>query len=129
VPLSEINQAEIPCFNATDPNDVPAPTGTGIPDNLPGHDGNPPLSTNKPSSSGGGGLSKGAVAGIVVGSLIGVSLIVGLGLLFYRERARKNRLIKQRDSGRGVPWSEEPAKDSTSAAGSFRLGSMGSAGK
>jgi len=130
VPASEINQADVPCFNATDPNDVPAPTGTGIPDNLPGHDGNPPLSTNKPSSGGGGGLSKGAIAGIVVGTLVGLSLIAGLALLFYRERQRKNRLIRQRDSGRGVPWSEEPVpKDSTSAAGSIRLAPVGSAPK
>lgn len=64
----------------------------------------------------------------MVGSLVGVALIVGLGLLFYREKQRKERLIRQRDSGRGVPWVDEPAKDSTSA-GSFKLQGMGSGGR
>ncbi|KAK4167970.1 hypothetical protein QBC43DRAFT_366997 [Cladorrhinum sp. PSN259] len=119
----------IPCFNASDAvNDVPAPTETGIPTTLPGHgDDGPPLSTGTgvPStgsggevvnSGGKGGLSKGAVAGIVVGSLVGVGVILGLAFLFYRERERKNRLIKQRDSGRGVPWVEDPAPGKTSGS-------------
>ncbi|KAK3995011.1 hypothetical protein QBC44DRAFT_348490 [Cladorrhinum sp. PSN332] len=120
---------KIPCFNASDSvNDVPAPTGTGIPTNLPGHgDDGPPLATGTglPSTGGGGevvkekgGLSKGAIAGIVVGSLVGVGAIVGLGLLFYRERQRKNRLIKQRDSGRGVPWMEDPVGKASSSQAS-----------
>lgn len=80
-------------------------------------------------------LSKGAIAGIAIGSIIGVALIAGLGLLFYRERQKKQRLERQRDSGRGVKWVEDPdqsqgqqGKDSTSAAGSFRLQNIGSKG-
>ena len=121
------NNANVPCFNATDPVDVPAPTTTGTPTNLPGHgESGPPLSTGKPGSTT-VTLSKGAVAGIVIGSIIGVALIAGLGLLFYRERQKKKRLERQRDSGRGVKWVEDPAKDSVSA-GSFRLQNMGSRG-
>ncbi|KAK0652442.1 hypothetical protein B0T16DRAFT_101754 [Cercophora newfieldiana] len=128
VSAAEVDFDDIPCFNATSPTDVPAPTATGIPTNSPGHDEDgPPLSTGTPSS-GGNSLSKGAIAGIVIGSLVGVALIFGLGLLFYRERQRKNRLIQQRDSGRGVPWVEDPAKDSVSA-GSFNLASVGPAAK
>lgn len=118
--------AQIPCFNATSDVNVPAPSGTGIPDDLPGHgDNEPALTTAKPVNSGGGGvvLSKGAIAGIAIGAVVGVSLIAGLALLFYRERQKKERLVRQRDSGRGVQWSEDPPKDSASA-GSFRLGNM-----
>ncbi|KAK4226543.1 hypothetical protein QBC38DRAFT_480372 [Podospora fimiseda] len=110
----------IPCFNATDSVDVPAPSETGIPTDLPGHgDDGPPLGGDDVVEviKEKGGLSKGAIAGIVVGSLVGVGAVLGLGLLFYRERQRKNRLIKQRDSGRGVPWIEESvSKASTSQA-------------
>ncbi|KAK0720110.1 hypothetical protein B0H67DRAFT_608839 [Lasiosphaeris hirsuta] len=117
----------IPCFNATEDTDVPAPTSTGVPTGLPGHgDNEPPLTTPgatpKPAS-GGVVLSKGAIAGIVVGTVVGLALIAGLALLFYRERQKKNRLERQRDSARGVKWVEDPAKD-TASAGSFRLQSM-----
>ncbi|KAK4464788.1 hypothetical protein QBC42DRAFT_317617 [Cladorrhinum samala] len=129
---------KIPCFNASDSeNNVPAPTATGIPTNLPGHgDDGPPLSTGTGipvqvgGTAGGNKLSKGAIAGIVLGSCLGLSLVVGLGLLFYRERQRKNRLIAQRDSGRGVPWVQDDAvasgKNSTSQASgeSIRMGNM-----
>ena len=81
-------------------------------------------------TAGGNKLSKGAIAGIVLGSCLGLGLVIGLGLLFYRERQRKNRLIAQRDSGRGVPWVQDdavaPGKNSTSQASgeSIRMGSM-----
>lgn len=123
VPASAFDQDDVPCFNATDTeNDVPAPTKTGTPTGLPGHgDDGPPLAPSSAVSSvpvsggGSGGLSKGAIAGAVVGSIVGLAAIIGLGILFYRERQRKNRLIAQRDSGRGVKWTEDPAKPSTSA--------------
>lgn len=126
VAAADFNPADVPCFNATDDQDVPAPTGTGIPSNLPGHgaDG-PPLDTpqqeRRPAS--GAGLSGGAIAGAVVGSVAGFVLILGLGFLFYRERQRKNRLIRQRDSARGVKWAEEPGKGSVSAE-TIRMGNM-----
>ncbi|KAK5654909.1 hypothetical protein OQA88_6665 [Cercophora sp. LCS_1] len=122
VAAENFNLAQIPCFNATSPDDVPAPTGTGIPDNLPGHgDNEPPLSSGVPSNEGGSnGLGKGAIAGIVVGVVLGVSLIAGLALFWYREKQKRERLERQRDSGRGVAWVEDPPKDSASA-GSFRM--------
>ncbi|KAL1836603.1 hypothetical protein VTJ49DRAFT_4892 [Mycothermus thermophilus] len=125
--------ARIPCFNATDDEDVPAPTTTGIPTDLPGHgDEGPPLSTHEPSEEGQGnnGLSGGAIAGAVVGSVVGLALIVGLGLLFYRERARKKRLLEQRDSARATKWIEESLagkKDqtgSTAGSASIRMGDL-----
>ncbi|KAK0727791.1 hypothetical protein B0T26DRAFT_822436, partial [Lasiosphaeria miniovina] len=114
-------KAQVPCFNATDDQDVPAPTTTGIPSSLPGHgDSGPPLVTpgatptpaQASSSSGGVTLSSGAIAGAVVGAVAGVVLVVALALLFYRERQKKLRLEHQRDSARGVPWREDPPKDS-----------------
>ncbi|KAG7289168.1 hypothetical protein NEMBOFW57_005531 [Staphylotrichum longicolle] len=38
VPAASFNGADVPCFNATDPIDVPAPTQTGTPTGLPGHE-------------------------------------------------------------------------------------------
>ncbi|KAK4189125.1 hypothetical protein QBC35DRAFT_381054 [Podospora australis] len=132
VPASAFDNDDVPCFNATDSeNDVPAPTATGKPTGLPGHgDDGPPLNPSSvpPVSSGGSGssgLSKGAIAGAVVGSIVGLAAIIGLAILFYRERQRKNRLIAQRDSGRGVKWVEDPAKPSTSAE-DIRMGSVAS---
>ncbi|KAK4669869.1 uncharacterized protein QC763_206780 [Podospora pseudopauciseta] len=148
VRAADFPQDTIPCFNATDSeNDVPAPTATGLPTNLPGHgDNGPPLNTadpepsssSVPSNNNGNnnnnnnnntpiesvktGLSKGAIAGAVIGTILGVAAIIGLAFLFYRERQRKNRLIAQRDSGRGVPWVEDPPKKSNISADSVVLG-------
>ncbi|KAK4114591.1 hypothetical protein N656DRAFT_705614 [Canariomyces notabilis] len=129
--VTDFNPANIPCFNSTVPEDVPAPTSTGIPTNLPGHgDEGPPLElpSSEPSSvpvtdGPGARLSSGAIAGVVVGVVVGLGLIAGLAFLFYRERQRKNRLIRQRDSARGVKWVEDPAKDSVSAE-TIRMGNM-----
>ncbi|KAM7197125.1 hypothetical protein V8F33_005784 [Rhypophila sp. PSN 637] len=138
--LPENFDIPIPCFNATNStHDIPAPTATGIPTELPGHgDDGPPLvpvtgDKNEGSGSGsGGGLSKGAIAGAVIGSVVGLGLIVGLGLFLYRERQKTKRLERQRDSGRGVKWVEDPdatttrdgASSRASAGESLRMGSM-----
>jgi hypothetical protein len=78
--------------------------------------------------AGGGGLSKGGIAGAVVGSVVGVALIVGLGLLFYRERERKKRLVREREAGRTVKWvdgSAESQRGGASVSGeSIRMGNM-----
>lgn len=90
------------------------------------------------SGSGGVTLSKGAIAGAVIGSIVGLGLIIGLGLLLYREREQKKRLERQRDSGRGVKWMDDPdaatsttrdgaSSHSRTASGgndSFQLGRM-----
>ncbi|RKU46372.1 hypothetical protein DL546_003426 [Coniochaeta pulveracea] len=133
VDAADFNSADVPCFNATTDEDVPAPTSTGTPTNLPGHgDNGPPLTSPteqtsavpEADTSSGKSLSKGAMAGAVVGSVVGFALFVGLGVLFYRERQRKMRLERQRDSARGVGWrADDPGKDSVSA-GSFKLGNL-----
>ena len=74
-------------------------------------------------------MSKGAIAGAVIGAVVGLGLIVGLGMLLYRETQKKKRLERQRDSARGVKWQEDPdvgGKD-TAEAGSFRMGTMSGA--
>lgn len=51
-------------------------------------------STSDSSSSGGsgsGGLSKGAVAGIAVGSALAVLIVVGILFFFYRRREKRKR--------------------------------------
>lgn len=130
VAAAGFNKADVPCFNATDDEDVPAPTATGTPTDLPGHgDNGPPLSSSTATASavpqdGGHGLSKGAIAGAVVGAVVGFAALVGLGVFLYRERQKRVRLERQRDSARGVGWrADDPGKDSVSA-GSFRLGNL-----
>ncbi|KAH8908899.1 hypothetical protein BR93DRAFT_966925 [Coniochaeta sp. PMI_546] len=130
VSAANFNQADIPCFNATEDVDVPAPTTTGTPTGLPGHgDNGPPLSSSTASATpqegtSGSTLSKGAIAGAVVGSVVGFALLVGLGVFFYRERQKRVRLERQRDSARGVGWrADDPGKDSVSA-GSFKLANL-----
>ena len=131
---ADFDASAVPCFNATEDVDVPAPTSTGTPTDLPGHgdDETPQVTSTAsttPEATQGSQtsvvtLSKGAIAGAVVGAVVGFALIVGLGLLFYRERQKKMRLERQRNSARGVAWrSDDPGKDSTSA-GSFRMDNM-----
>ncbi|AEO62968.1 uncharacterized protein THITE_2107797 [Thermothielavioides terrestris NRRL 8126] len=138
VAASAFNPASVPCFNATEQVEVPAPTATGvIPTDLPGHGegdgGTPPLvapSAAVSTGSGGGAaapLSKGAIAGAVVGSVLGFALVVGLALLLYRERERRKRVVRQRDSARAVKWVGEEARSvgTASAEGeSIRLGNV-----
>ncbi|KAL2126824.1 hypothetical protein VTI74DRAFT_176 [Chaetomium olivicolor] len=135
VAASSFNQASIPCFNATDDKDVPAPTATGLPTgtNLPGHgESGPPLAL--PGSEGNGraeggnqGLSKGGIAGAVVGSVVGFALVSGLGLLWYRERERKKRLVREREAGRAVKWGGRDGSQvgkGSEEAESIRMGNM-----
>jgi hypothetical protein len=64
----------------------------------------------------------------VVGSVVGVALIVGLGLLWYRERERKKRLAREREAGRAVKWVDgaaESQRGADSVSGeSIRMGNM-----
>jgi hypothetical protein len=122
VAAASFDPDSVPCFNATSPDDVPAPTATGTPTNLPGHgDDGPPLDTpgaveTEVVEAGGGGLSAGGIAGAVVGSVVGVALVVGLGLLFYRERERKKRLVREREAGRTVKWVDGSASQGSRAS-------------
>jgi hypothetical protein len=94
----------IPCFNATEESGATfnhtVPTSTAEASAL--------------ASKSGGGLSGGAIAGIVIGVVAGVGLLLAAGVLLYRERKQKNRLLRQRDSVRQVKDTDVPGKDSTS---------------
>jgi hypothetical protein len=80
------------------------------------------------AEAGSRGLSKGGIAGAVVGSLLGVALIVGLGLLFYRERERKKRLARQRDSairvGKAVDGGSTRTGNDSVSGESIRMGNL-----
>ncbi|TKW49548.1 hypothetical protein CTA1_5573 [Colletotrichum tanaceti] len=91
----------IPCFNATEPGeDDMAASATASPS---------PSTSNSASNSGGSssssgnGLSGGAIAGIVIGAVAGVGLLVGAALFFYRrsqQKKRNSRLARMEENAR-----------------------------
>lgn len=87
VALSDF-KTSIPCFNATEPT-PPKSSGSATPTPTP--------ATNKKS-----GLSGGAIAGIVIGSLAGVGLIAAAGLFIFRRKQQRLRLLRQQNSERGI---------------------------
>lgn len=88
------------CFNATEPGtDKNKPTKTAAPDS---------------KSSQSSGLSGGAIAGIVIGSLAGVALLGAGAFVVYRRKQRRLIVARQEQSARGVKWENHSARDSAS---------------
>ncbi|KAF2219151.1 hypothetical protein BDZ85DRAFT_268995 [Elsinoe ampelina] len=112
----------VPCFNASvDDFTLPAATAT------PSSSGTAASATTTPSGSAvpssqtetdsGSGLSGGAIAGVVIGAIAGVALLVG-GLLFlWRRKQQQNRNAQIAQSSRHVAWdgSGEQRKQSSSS--------------
>ncbi|KAF9871586.1 gpi anchored protein [Colletotrichum karsti] len=103
----------IPCFNATEPGE----------DDLARASGTPAASSSSSASNGGSSgsgsgnkLSGGAIAGIVIGAVAGVGLLLGAALFLYRrsqQKKRNSRLARMEENARGSEhWNA--AKDSTS---------------
>ncbi|POR33767.1 Uncharacterized protein TPAR_06041 [Tolypocladium paradoxum] len=101
VELSDFKE-RIPCFNATEPPNKHKGKGSASSTATP---------TAAPS---GGGLSGGAIAGIVIGCVAGVGLLLVAGVLIYRRKQQRLRLLRQQHSARGVKWDEQPGRDSNS---------------
>lgn len=93
--------ASIPCFNATEPSSDEDLDGGNIPPSDLG-------SKNRV------GLSGAAIAGIVVGSVAGVSALAVVALLVYRRRQQRLHMLRRQRSSRGVRWEEQPGRDSKS---------------
>lgn len=123
VAASSFDSGSVPCFNATEPDTSASTTRTGTSPTTTSATASTAPQTSEAKKSG-ATLSQAGIAGAVVGAVMGACAIVGLGVLFYRERQSKKRLERQRDSARGVGWrADDPGKDSVSA-GSFRLGAV-----
>lgn len=117
VELSEFKEP-IPCFNATEPTpgDSTSKNGNGAASSTP----TPTPAAEKKSKS---GLSGGAIAGIVIGSIAGVALIAGAGLFIYRRKQQRLRLLRQQNSERGKWAATDAARDSQSQ-GSVRMNNL-----
>lgn len=93
---------EFPCFNITEPEATP--TASSVP--VAGSD----QSSGDESSS--GGLPGGAIAGIVIGAVVGVTFIALVLFFLYRRDQRDKRLAEHHVSNRNVKWDEDAASRS-----------------
>ncbi|KAH7318282.1 hypothetical protein B0I35DRAFT_478801 [Stachybotrys elegans] len=112
----------VPCFNATEPDagnpdwyhDGDFPSDNDDDDEEDSPDGSSGSGSSGGSSSG-SGLSRGAIAGIAVGSIAGVGLIAGAAFYIYRRRQQRLLALRQQHSSRGVSWEAQPGKKSASS--------------
>lgn len=118
------------CFNATQPDTGDSDSSkdsdkSGSDDNDDDADKDESGSNDSSSSSGGGGksgLSGGAIAGIVVGSLAGVAGLAAAAIFFNRKRQQKLRADRQREreSARNIQkYGQEDAR--TNSTSSVRM--------
>lgn len=107
----------IPCFNATLPKSgasTTSDTGTGGTSSPAGAASSAPVPV--PSTGGDKGMSGGAIAGTVVGCVVGVALLGAVAFLWRRSQKLEHKLRQSR-SMRGVAW-EDQFKNKKSTAGS-----------
>ncbi|KAJ4329265.1 hypothetical protein N0V84_000158 [Fusarium piperis] len=99
----------IPCFNATEPGEddkAAGVTATGSPTatHLSTKESSGSSNNDEEKSSGGSkGLSGGAIAGIVIGSVAGVLFIAGAALFLWRrkqQQERNERIARMEDNAR-----------------------------
>ncbi|KAH7008535.1 hypothetical protein EDB80DRAFT_892951 [Ilyonectria destructans] len=113
----------VPCFNATTSDDDDSSSSSSSSTSSSSSSSTSTASSDSSKSSS-GGLSKGAIAGIVVGSVGGVSLVALAALLIYRQKNKRLNALRQQHSARGVNWAEQPPKNPQSSTGSVRLNDM-----
>ncbi|KAI5461559.1 hypothetical protein BGZ63DRAFT_386087 [Mariannaea sp. PMI_226] len=117
VELTEFDES-IPCFNATETSN---PSSTSTSTHAASTSSSDDTDSENSSSKKSKGLSGGAIAGIVVGSVGGVAIIALAILLVYRRKSQRLAALRQQHSARGVNWEEQPGKNSRSSAGSVRM--------
>lgn len=98
-------KTRIPCFNATEPGEDDKKAAAGK-DNNSG--------TPASGSSGSSGLKANALAGIIVGSIVGAAGLVAIGVFLYRRREqkkRKLRLAQMEENARKTDYRDDVVKD------------------
>ncbi|KAF7551494.1 hypothetical protein G7Z17_g4990 [Cylindrodendrum hubeiense] len=108
----------VPCFNATTSDDDDSSSSST---STSSSASSTSTSSSHSSKSSSGGLSKGAIAGIVVGSVGGVSIVALAAILVYRRKNKRLSTLRQQHTARGVKWTEQPPKNSQSSTGSVRM--------
>ncbi|KAM3514382.1 hypothetical protein MY11210_001936 [Beauveria gryllotalpidicola] len=126
VELSNFKES-IPCFNATDPTDgagtKTGSSGGGGASSTASASSSPSAGSSSGSGSKKSGLSGGAIAGIVIGSVAGVALIAAAVLLVFRRKQQRLRVLRQQNPERGKWAANEQARDSQSQ-GSVRMNNL-----
>ncbi len=125
--LAKDFHTKVPCFNATEPEDG----STGNKNEWDFHDENGYEDlgdgTDKGSSSSkksSGGLSKGAIAGIVVGVIGGLGFIGAAAFFIYRRKNQRLQEIRKQNSSRGVSWNSQNKPTASESSDSVRMQSM-----
>lgn len=95
VPVAQFT-TQIPCFNVTSSDFTP-------PASSPSSSGTPEEGSTPNNSTGSGGLSKGGIAGVVVGVVAAVVLAI-LAFIGYRRFQKQRRLADHEKSTRNVKW-------------------------
>lgn len=107
--ISDFGAGSAMCFNATEPSTNKGGSGKATATPTPSSS-----SAAGSSGQGSGGLSGGAIAGIVIGCLAGVGLVGAGAFIMYRRRQRRQSAVRQEQSARGVKWEERSATSHSS---------------
>lgn len=104
--------ARIPCFNSTKPqsgegSNQDSDKDKGKDSQSPGSSSDANASSAQSSGGNGNGLSIGAMAGIVVGCVSGVSSLALVGLLLFRRRQRQQKTLREEQAAGNSKWVEQ----------------------
>lgn len=106
-------KTQVPCFNATVP-EFELPSASNDTDtNADSDAARASAPADSEPASGSKGLSGGAIAGIVIGVVGGITLLAGAAFFIWRLRNQRERLRAQEASVRAVKWDQTERSSAT----------------